>query len=346
MSRARVVLSLPLLLLTAAQPAAQTGFSAQWSAQQPIVAQWVNAPIGTPNATVTYPAGPLPATPVTVAVTPTGWLTATSFSIAPQVPQPGMLFDWSFHSSSWVPATAVTTTFADLLLTVTGPQNATGSLDLRVDASGDSPSQFAFRVDIGNDGSFEFDSRDSQAATTSLDRRASYAWDFANGPLLVRVLHQGNGAAMPQGFGLQTGFRPWAAGTTSTGDDCGALGIAPFGGTGFETHYHLAALPPFASNQSMVLRASGIGPFAAFLVSMQPNTVTYGLPGFTPPCDALANIALVELGGVSQVLSGTSFRIEWILPVPVLPPGLDFWVQHASMQLGWLGFSNRVRVQT
>ncbi|MFO1076317.1 MAG: hypothetical protein U1E73_01165 [Planctomycetota bacterium] len=335
-----------LCALAPAPAVAQSGFSAQWTAVQPIVAQWVNAPIGTQNPIVTWPAGPLPATPLTVAVHPTGPNAQTVFYSSPLPLQSGMEHNWLFASLWWAPYPQVTLTTADLLLQISGPQSATGSIEFRVTDAGDTPDPTGFRIDVGNDGTVEVDTRQPFAPTTFVDRRAAYAWDFANGPLFVRVTHHSGGYVAPQLFTLQVSFRSWVAGMRSSGDDCGAVGSVPVT-SGYESHYHLAALPSLSPNHAMVLRATGVGPFASFLVSLQPHTAVYGIPGFlTPPCDLLAPVEFLVAGGVSSVVPGTPFAVEWIAPVPHLPPGLDFYVQHASMNVGWLGMTNRVHVRT
>jgi hypothetical protein len=327
----------------------QGGFTAQWTALSPIVAQWTNAPGGTPGAIVTWPAGPLPNTPIVVAVNVPAWPNAAQFGSTPLPLQTGMLSNWSFSADSWEPFGLHVQTTADLLLQVTGPAAATGSIEFVVTSMGDSPSAAAFRVDVGNDGTFELDSSVSGLfPTTSLDRHGAYAWDFGGGPLFVRVQHLADGFTAPQLFGLQVSFRPWVDVAESFGDDCGSQGTVMGVGNYF-SHYHLAALPPLGPLDLAALRATGIGPFSGFLVSTQANTVLFHLPGsLSSPCDLLASAFFTASGAASRVVQFPVLLlpVEWVVVVPSLPPGLEFWVQHASMQLPYLGFTNRVRIRT
>ncbi|MFO1077657.1 MAG: hypothetical protein U1E73_08010 [Planctomycetota bacterium] len=339
---------LPLLaVLTGAATAQCGGFTAQWTALSPIVAEWVNAPVTAPNPIVTYPAGPLPAAPIDVAVdVGLGWWTGSaSFSSTPLPLQSGMVAHWSLSAYAYVPQGEVSRTTADLLLRIDGPDCALGTLELQLTMFGDSPQTSGFRVDIGNDGSFELDTFTANPLTSTLDRNAFFAWDFAGGPLFVRVTHTAYGAPMPQDFGCRVAFRPWVAGVDTYGDDCGNETVPPLS-SGYTTRYHLAVLPPFRPQDSMVLRANGIGPFAAFLLSDRIATVTFQLTGSpSPACDLLSHVVFTHLGGVASVNSGT-IPVQWIALVPPLPPGLDLNVQHASLLPPHFGLTNRVRIRT
>jgi hypothetical protein len=327
----------------------QGGFSAQWTALQPIVAQWTNAPIGTPGATVSWPPGPLPNAPVVVAVDVPGRTDAARFSSSPQALGPGMASHWLFTATSVEPNGFYVQTTADLLLQITGPAAATGSIEFVVTSYGDSPLASVFRVDFGNDGTFELDAGANTPSSSSMvDRHGAFSWDFARGPLVARVLHHDSGWASAQWFNLETVFRPWVPEASSFGDDCGNEGTK-YGFGEYYTNYHLAALPPIRPSDLAALRATGIGGFSGFLISTQSNTVPFHLPGsLSAPCDLLASVALAESGTVSRVwqFGSLGLPVEWVAVVPLLPPGFEFWVQHASMQLPYLGVTNRVRIRT
>ena len=52
-------------------------------------------------------------------------------------------------------------------------------------------------------------------------------------------------------------------------------------------------------------------------------------------------------GGATRVEGW--YPIEWVARVPLLPPGFEFWAQHASLRqtANWeLTLTNRIRVQT
>lgn len=326
----------------------QGGFQAQWTALAPIVAQWTNAPNGTAGAVVSHPAGPLPNGPVGVGVAVGTWPDAARFDFTPLPLEAGMVGNWSCTASSWLPFGQQSRTTADLLLQIGGPAGSVCSIDLRLVSFGDTPSPFGFRVDLGNDGVFEVDTTVTAPETTDLDRRAAFAWDFDQGPLPVRVVHDAGGFIAPQWFGLQVSLRPWSPLAADVGRGCEVEGTAAFT-SGYCTNYHLAALPPAGLPGLAELRATGIGPFGAFFVGVDPATVAFPLWGAPAhACDVLANIVLSEAGFVSRTVSSFQHPIpvQWATVVPLLPPGLQFYVQHASLQVPHLGFTNRIRIRT
>ncbi len=326
----------------------QSGFTTQVTALAPIVAEWTNAPTGTIGAVVTHPAGPLPNAATVVGVTIGSSTNAMAFYCSPTTPEPGVVSSWSFSASATTPVGQFARTSADLLIRVTGPQDAVCTADFRLSASGDTPNGTAFEVDVGCDGTVEFNTWPS-FQTTSLDRRAAALWDFAEGPLLVRILHAANGSYMPQGFGVLFTLRPWIPDTAGFGDDCGNEAPAS-GNRGYFSRYHLAALPPLAPTEIAALRAIGMGPFSAFLISDRPKTVTFHLQGSTSlPCDLLSDVIFLDSGFVSRTVWSHvegDIPVEWIAPVPQLPPGLEIHLQHASLYWPYLGFTNRVRLRT
>ncbi|MCA8949795.1 MAG: hypothetical protein KDE27_09855 [Planctomycetes bacterium] len=336
-------------LCLAGAASAQGGITTQWTALTPIVAQWVNAPANAPNPIVSHPAGPLPNAPLEVEVfVGTGGSNSASFSVTPLPPLPGVVGRTALRADAYVPYYEQTRTSADLLLRIAGPTAGVGSLELQIVSLGDFPDPNALRVDVGNDGTFELRSNPTAGSITALERHAWFAWDFANGPLEVRVVHDVYSRPAPQFYELVTAFRPWVAGVDTIGDDCGSEAPEP-GSTGYTTCYHLAALPPFRPEDALTLRASGIGYYGAFLLSDRPDTVTFQLGGSpSPACDLLDDVVFTCLGGISgaRTTAWVPLATEWIAPLPVLPPGLDIHVQHASLVLPYLGLTNRVHIRT
>ncbi len=320
----------------------------RWTALAPIEARWDNAPAGTPGAVVTHPAGPLPDATTTVAVTVAGWPAAASFTMAPQPPQAGEAVRWSLGAHAWLPWAQNSTTTADLLLEITGPTTAAASLVARIGSAGDSPDPRGFQLDLGNDGTIELDSFHPRNPTTGLERRAAWAWDFRNGPLRMRVRHLGWGWSAPQAFGLDLGLVPWLATASSHGSDCGNEAILPMVGF-YASDYHLLALPPATQQALSTLRATGLGHFGAFLVSARPDTIRWQVPAtLSLPCDLLSEVLFTTPGTVTRSAgsSRNPWPMEWTTQVPLLPPGLDLHLQHASLAPPWFGVTNRVQIRT
>lgn len=322
--------------------AGQAGYSAQWTALIPITAEW----IGVPGVVVTHPAGPFGDVALVVGVTVAGQPNAAAFRYDPLALQPGMAGNWAFSSHAWLWPGNLSRTSADLLLQVDGPKDATCTVELRVTSFGDNPDPRGFQVDVGNDGLFEVTSTPLSTFTPNLDRRAGQAWPFARGPLLVRVLHEAWGSSIPQDFGLEIAVRSWPLPAASRGDDCGNVGRGP-ATSSYATNYHLAALPPLAPTDLMALRATGLGGFSGFMVGTRPDTVTFQLPGvLSVPCDMLIQTLFTTSGTVARTVPFQGTPAEWVAAVPLLPPGLEFWVQHVSLEIPWLGFTNRVQIRT
>jgi len=116
------------------------------------------------------------------------------------------------------------------------------------------------------------------------------------------------------------------------------------------SNYHLAAYVPTQPSDLAVLRAVGLGQFNALIAAMQPGTAPLQLPApFPSGCNVLVNVILFEVlvpSAMTNALAGTPR--EWRRHVPLLPPGLTFFVQHVSAELAapWFGASNVIRFDT
>ena len=328
----------PLVLcLLCAHAATQTGVTAQLTALQPIVATWLNAPPNTPGASVSHPAGPLTSALVRLAV----GVRPTAAEVECSLPTnawPRLHLEASHDSSfgDWVQ------TSADLLWQVNGPPTLRGDVRVDIAALGDAGVANGLLVDFGDDGVVEVDT--SAGVGHWFTGLRSFSWDFAAGPLSVRIRHAATGGFPPQYYGLDLQFEPWYAGAFDLGASC-----PQFTSQVADLHFdhRLAALPATAPQDLLTLRATGLGGFTSFLVGALPDVGPAPLPPHFGSCDLLTSIVFTGTGGATRMEAW--HPIEWVARVPLLPPGFEFWAQHASLRQGltWeLTLTNRIHVQT
>lgn len=329
---------LPLVLyLLCAHAATQTGVTAQLTALQPIVATWLNAPPNTPGASVSHPAGPLTSALVRVPVGSRPWAGEVAISLPANAwPSLHLATRNDTFFGDWVQ------TSADLLWQVNGPPTLHGEVRIDIAALGDAGAANGLLVDFGNDGVVEVDTAPSVGHWFNGLR--SFPWDFAAGPLSVRIRHASTGGFPPQYYGLDLQFDPWYAGATDLGASC-----PQFTSQVADLHFdhRLAALPPTAPQDLSTLRATGFGSFTAFLISAQADVGPAPLPPRFGSCDLLTSIVFTAPGSATRVEAW--YPVEWVARVPMLPPGFEFWAQHASLRQAatWeLTLTNRIRVQT
>lgn len=329
-------------LLAAGGALAQDGLKVSMQALSPIAAEWINAPPGTPGSIATHPAGPL--TEADVAVGSGGQVWA---QFVCRLAADGERWTVNALSLAYAPWPNIVETRADLLLRLTGAPHAAVDIDLQVEHWGDQPSPAGFQVDYGNDGTFDVLSG-STACCGTVHRR-TWTWMPRSGDLEIRIKNHGLDPVSPQTYFLHLVATPWAPNTEPAGPGYGGLASSStlFGVKLWTTNYQLAALPATAPGNLAELRATGFGSFGAFLISPGPDTVLLQLPPpFTTVCDVLANVQVLAFGNVT---STTPVPMEWWLVVPPLPPGLTFYVQHASAELTsqvLFGATNRVRFDT
>ncbi len=315
---------LPLLAIAAplANASAQDELSATLQALSPIRAEWVTAPPGTPGALMTHPAGDVGA--VELNVTQYGWTYAQFLADFGH-----SATGWRFDASCSVLAPGygeICETSADLLLTLSAPPWARLDFDVTVGHEGDQPSPLGWRVDIGNDGTFELTTTSAVCCHTRHHR--VWSWDFGLGPLQVRILDDNLTGASPQTFTLSLTATDWTPTTNYAGDGCGRIVDLTGAVDLYTSDYRLAAIPPTQPGELTVLRATGLGDFAAFLVGQSP-----GLVPFTPPLPFVGASNILgawDFLAFGQVTSTTAVPSEWRLRVPHLPPGLAIYVQHVS----------------
>lgn len=338
-----IATGLALTLGLASAIAAQGPITATLFANDPISAAYANASTGT-SLLQTVPAGPLTSASVaagpytsyacSLAATATGHhVTASSYCTFQQI---GIPSSGSTH--------------ADLTLSLAAPAGTVVALSLGITHYGDSPAAPAFRVDLGDDGTVDVDA--GCGACSGLAQHRVWTWDFANGPLALRILTDQGVGFGPQNYVLDLDIQPWIAGASVVAGDCGIVGSARnWSSQVFEiTNYQLRAIA--AAGSFGKLRANGLGPFGAFLVADQPVAGPLTLPPpFSATCQALGSVLFLAFGTVSAATTITLpvAPLAWDLDVPVLPSGLTFYVQHASAygQLPyWFGTSNIVRIDT
>lgn len=335
----------PIVVLAAAGGAmapAQGGLKVSMEALSPITAEWLNAPPGTQGAIATHPPGPL--TEADVAVGAFGQVWA---QFACRIAADDERWTVNALSVAYAPWPNIVETRADLLLRLTGAPHAAVDIDLHVEHWGDQPSPEGFKVDYGNDGTFDVTTASTVCCGTV--HRRTWTWLPRSGDLEIRIANRGLDPVSPQTYFLRLVATPWAPNTEQAGPGYSGLAAAATIPSAqiWTTNYQLAALPATAPGDLAELRATGYGRFGAFLVSTRPDTVALQLPlPFTTVCDVLADVRLLSFG----TIGGTApLPMEWWLVVPPLPPGLTFYVQHASAELSpqvWFGATNRVRFNT
>ncbi len=322
-------LAMPLL--------SQGGLQASLTAVTPIVVS------GTSGASVTHPAGLLP-----TAVSLTGPVGTTWATFQCALVNSGSVCTLTASSNCAAPFPQQAQTQADLLLLVSAPTATVAAVQIEVAHLGDSPWFSGFRIDIGNDGSFEVDTSSSVCCGTI--RRHHVTADFLGGPLSLRITDSNAGGGSPQAYTLSLHIEEWLPSATPIAAECpGTVNTLPTNQV-FYTNYQLAAFPPTALQSLGVLRAIGLGRFDLFLVSDQPAAQPLQLPGpYVGLCDVLSNIVFAATGTPSGSAGPNNQFTDWSFVIPTLPPGLVFHVQHGSATRGapfWFGATNRLRIDT
>ena len=246
-------------------------------------------------------------------------------------------------------------THADLTLWLLGPSNRTIGLDLDLRQGGDNNAE-GLLVDVGDDGTIEYDTMCPFTCHDPTNHRG-FHWSFSNGPLPIRVRADDSPIWAFRGFSLDLRVRPWIAEASPEADGC--AGIAWHGHQSLlaSSNAHLSVEASSQPNELGVLRALGFGNFGAFLVSAAPGTTSLTLPSpFLSICDVLAFTFADSPGTVSATMQLVAMPPrEWTLPIPTLPPGLTFYLQHASVEPTttfplhvppWFGTSNVIRLDT
>ena len=318
---------------------AQGSIQATLTALQSIDAEWINAPPGTPGTLVSQPAGTLSQFDVSG---PAGSNWAHVFG---SLSQNGPRWQLTATSQVFSPLPELAETRADLLLQLTSSAATTIVLDLRLAHWGDMPSNLGLQLDVDDDGSIELDSN-SPFCCGSV-RRLTLTRTIDTAPLLVRIRHRNTMSASPQAYDLWIDAQPWLTQATPVGTACAALGVKQPPAGYYDGNYQLAALPSNDPQEFGVLRANGLGTFDLFFFSdvaaVAPLLLPPPLPG---PCDLLAGILIAAPGTPTVTSPATS---EWELRIPLLPPGLVLYAQHASVHSDppfGFGASNVLRLDT
>ncbi|MFT4840300.1 MAG: hypothetical protein ACJAQZ_000118 [Planctomycetota bacterium] len=318
-------------------------------ANDDIEARWINLPSGTLGGLDTHPAGPLSNAIVQVS----GGSQQSQFDcdLSSYVGFDELTATTICRGSYW-PSNA--STHADLTLTIDGPVGRHVGISIDINHFGDYSSAEGFRIDVEDDGTIDLDSV-APVGSTGLHEHLHLSWDFAGGPLPIRIRTDQLGFGGPQMYSLRIRVWPWTPAATPAGPDCG-LRAALYDGHHYESsNYHMTARASSAPGELAILQATGLGQLNAFVVAAQPMVMPLQLPPpFTTACDILANGlsygsgTVTELNNVTPVLGYFPPR-EWQLVVPTLPPGLTFYVQHASASSFapfWFGTTNRIRFDT
>ncbi|MEZ6036174.1 MAG: hypothetical protein R3F29_01750 [Planctomycetota bacterium] len=321
------------LLLACGLPAQ---FSATLTANQPIEA--------TLTTTSSHPAGPL-TTSGTVSSTISPYnIVATALW---QPPTPTNLsctlretLDTGSLPGSWWPATFQ----IDATLEITGPTGAWGTIVVTADRYG---TQWP-TVDVGNDGTNDTSPAGFYGGVGPGAQR--YEWSIpvqlGAAPLPVRILMPTAALLSPGFLFTEVRFVPWSPNATDLGSGCTPNHVGWIVGQNSAHDYSMAVLPGSGA-AAATLHARGYGQLQVFAVDLQSARLPVGTIPFGNGCDDLLLGASVTAPGVPTPFSDDD---EWTLDVPVLPPGLTFYLQHVS--LGgqgnpiYFGATNVVRYQT
>jgi hypothetical protein len=318
---------------------AQSPLQATLIAVAPVEAEWVNAPPGTAGALMSQPAGPLTSVDLTAPVGQ-NWAHVTCALSANGS-------GWRLEASSQVfsPPGEIAETRVDLLLLLTAIAPTTLALDLQLAHWGDFPFGVGFRIDLGDDGSDELDTTVPYCCGSV--RRQSMTRTIDATGLAIRIRGVNTMWVSPQAYDLWIDAQPWLPQASAVAADCGRLGIEAPLPVWYGGNYQLAALSSSDPAEFGVLRATGLGGFDLFFVAGLPTTAPLVLPPPLPgPCDLLTDI-LVAVPGTPTVPGSTA--TEWELRLPLLPPGLALFVQHASVHtIAPFGFgtTNVLRLDT
>lgn len=322
--------SLVVAAASLAVPAlAQTGVTAVLVANAPIVVSWTDA-----GNTIT-------------ASQPPGALLQTG---SVEIPNPGLI------QVSWTPPTATdaacrlhyfsnpypgaTDVSLDCTLWLSSP-NAHGHVQIDMLNAGDFPGYLT--VDVMDDGVIEATSALQAGSWPAFTANLNASIVLTGTPVPVRMRMTGLNLALELRT-IEVRFVPWATGTEDLGSSCTPNRVFPYHwGPNVQEDYFLAALPGTGS-EALRFVADGYGTLETFVVSLGSMRLYPGTIGLGFGCDDLLAAPLLDGPGIS-LGSG-----RWALPVPPLPGGLEFFVQHVSLGASGgiiiFGVTNVVRYQT
>ncbi|MEZ6036143.1 MAG: hypothetical protein R3F29_01595 [Planctomycetota bacterium] len=333
-------ITLAALALTTTSPLYAQDLQAALIAIDPIVAAWTNPPPFTEGAVVTHPAGVL--TDAWVAA-PTGsqWALFTC-----ELTSDGDAIEFYALSALWPPPYAEVRTSADLLLAVWLPDDRAVDVIVRARHLGDTPQTSGFTIDVDADGTIEADTNLNHATRALL---TTFTPDQPVRVLRIRDLN--TMGQPPQAYDVTVRLEPWHPAGSVAAAACPTTGVVQqVFGPELVSDYHLALLPSDAPGEAAALVAHGVGPFGLFFVAAQPTLVPLALPApFPGVCDALADAAVFAPGVAVGTAPSGVVDTDWRLGMPQLPPGLVFYVQHASAAAAWpfsFGTTNVVRIDT
>ncbi|MFK7742755.1 MAG: hypothetical protein AB8H80_20755 [Planctomycetota bacterium] len=274
----------------------------------------------------------LPATFIQQVAQPAGPLTSASLSLPPASASCAL----TPQASGWrLDAGALTyaisgyfSTSFDLRLDLDAPAGTIATLALDSELAGDGVS--SVRLDIDDDGSDEVST--SWGSSFPRTTRRNFVIEFQGTPVPVRVRLTNNGFPGAAN-NLAISVNEWSSTATAAGLGCGGIGLV--GGTMASTAQGvydqvLELIDSPNPLSSGTLRARGIGNFATFLVATAnaPTAITLPAP-FSETCPALSG-AIAAAG----IANGAPLATSWDLALPLLPPGLTAYVQHATAS--WL----------
>lgn len=343
-------LSIASILLISGTALAQS-VTATLTANDTIYAQW-SIPAIASGVIQTHPPGPLTSTSLSAPYTLGSGAIAASYSCQLTTQGDGIRLIASTYSTLVSGGITLADAHADLTLQVASVGTPAAAVSVMFSHFGDLGRSDGFRVDLGNDGSVDADS--GTHPCSSGDRFRSWIWDFANGPLVVRIRTDQYASAFwgAQDYGLRVDVEPWHPSATPVATDCGAV-AAQSTWRCMDTNYQMWASPPTQPGDWMVLKAAGFGTLDTFIVAGQSQQVPFQLAApFSIACPLLSD-PLVLMPGVTTALTSpfdpTPTPRQWELRVPPLPAGLVLHVQHASAMPAapwWFGATNVLRIDT
>jgi len=295
------------------------------------------------------PAGPLltDGSLVTTAPSPLGYVRLD------WVVPPAGSASCSFRAARTTHSLPFTVSSADLSLLVSGPVGQRGHVAVVMLVVDDGRTANSVTVDVGDDGSIE-----ATTQTTQWAYRREWRIPAVLGPngLAIRIVHDDPfGTSGPiNEWNVAVSFEPTSDAAMELGSSCGTNDVGwgwPFSSSFLaDDHPYFLYAAPGGGGELCRLIARGHGPIAAFVVAMDPSRVAPGWLGVGLGCDdLLQNVAFTIEGDVTAPNT-------WEFAVPTLPPGLTFWVQHASFGPMWVsslvppvlrtGVSNLVRIDS
>jgi len=316
----------------------RTQVSATLVANTPMNASWA---MGSTGGASSFPAGALAVDGSISVVAPAGNAALEWF-----VPAPGSAACRLRASRATPTLSTVFATSADLTMSIVGPAGFRGDVRIVMDVWDDLPWAGSVEIDIGDDGSFEATSQTAQWLYRREWRLPAVVG--ANG-LDVRILHSESDAGPGPGasWDVIVSFEPWSEAVTDLGSSCAINDVGWDGGLPSDNHPYWLHGAPAIGGDLCRLVARGHGPVAAFVIATDATRVAAGWLGLGLGCDDLLQNSIATIPG--QAIATDT----WEFVVPALPPGLTFYVQHASFGPGgwpapfWrTGVTNLVRVDS